>query len=45
MVLMSTGCIEPSGGPYVSSLVLVHKKDGGLRVCVDYTADESIDEW
>ena len=34
--LESTGCIEPSNSPYASNLVLVRKKDGGLRVCVDY---------
>jgi len=33
--LMSIGCIEPSNSPYSSPLVLVRKK-GGLRVCVDY---------
>jgi len=30
---MNTGCIEESSSP---RLVLVRKKDGGLRVCVDY---------
>ena len=34
--LESTGCIEPSNGSYASNLILVSKKDGGLRVCVDY---------
>jgi len=34
--LLDTGCIEPSSSPYASGLVLVRKKDGGLRVCVDY---------
>ena len=34
--LMETGCIEPSSSSFASGLVLVRKKDGGLRVCVDY---------
>ena len=34
--LLHVGCIEPSSSPYASGLVLVRKKDGGLRVCVDY---------
>ena len=34
--LMNSGCIEPSTSPYASGLVLVRKKDGSLRVCVDY---------
>ena len=34
--LLATGCIEPSHSPYASGLVLVRKKDGSLRVCVDY---------
>ena len=34
--LLQTGCAEPSLSPYSSPLVLVRKKTGGLRVCVDY---------
>ena len=34
--LQESGCIEPSRSPYSSALVLVRKKGGGLRVCVDY---------
>ena len=34
--LLDTGCVEPSSSPYSSGLVLVRKKDCGLRVCVDY---------
>ena len=34
--LLHTGCIEPSSSPYASALVLVRKKNGALRVCVDY---------
>ena len=33
---METGCIEPYSSCFASGLVLVWKKDGGLRVCVDY---------
>ena len=36
--LQKSGCIEPSRSPYSSALVLVQKKGGGLRVCVDYRA-------
>ena len=34
--LLDTGCIETSNSPHASGLVLVRKKDGGLRICVDY---------
>ena len=34
--LLNNSCIEPSSSPYSSGLVLVHEKDGDLRVCVDY---------
>ena len=34
--LIDLGCIEASNSPYASALVLVRKKGGGLRVCVDY---------
>ena len=34
--LLAIGCIEQSTSPYASGLVLVRKKDGSLRVCVDY---------
>ena len=34
--LLAIGCVEPSTSPYASALVLVRKKGGGLRVCVDY---------
>ena len=34
--LLAIGCIEHSTSPYASGLVLVTKKDGSLRVCVDY---------
>ena len=34
--LLATGCIEPSTSPYAFALVLVRKKGGRLRVCIDY---------
>jgi len=34
--LLNTGCIKPSSSPYTSALVLVRKKNGALRVCVNY---------
>lgn len=34
--LLDIGCIEPSSSSFASGLVLVRKKDGSLRVCVDY---------
>ena len=36
--LLQTKCIEPSNSPYASGLVPVRKKDGSLRICVDYRA-------
>ena len=34
--LLSQGVIEPACSPYASNLVLVRKKDGSYRCCVDY---------
>jgi len=34
--LLEAGVIRESNSPYASPLVLVRKKDGGLRVCVDF---------
>ena len=36
--LQRIGCIEKSHSAYASGLVLVRKRGGGLRVCVDYRA-------
>ena len=32
------GCMEKSNSDYVSTLVFVRKKGGGLRVCINYRA-------
>ena len=34
--LLLMGMIEPSDSPYASPMVLIRKKDGTLRLCVDY---------
>jgi len=34
--LKKTGMIEPSSSPWASRLVMVTKKDGSIRVCVDF---------
>ena len=36
--LLALGHIRPSTSPFASSLVLVKKKDGILRMCIDYRA-------
>ena len=40
--LLARGIIQPSASPYASPIVLVRKKSGELRMCVDYRKLNSI---
>ena len=37
-VLLKLGIIRPSTSPWASSVVTVKKKEGGVRICIDYRA-------
>ena len=36
--MLAAGWIEPSTSPYGAPMLFVRKKDGGLRMCIDYRA-------
>ena len=42
--LLLLGIIQPSTSPWSSSVVTVKKKDGGIRICIDFRAVNAITE-
>ena len=41
-LLLQLGIIQPSTSPWCSSVVTVKKKDGGIRICIDFRAVNAI---
>jgi hypothetical protein len=35
-LFLKSNRIEPSNGPYGAPILFAKKKDGGLRMCIDY---------
>ena len=33
---LQKGWIRPSASPYGAPVIVIHKKDGALRICIDY---------
>ena len=34
--MLNVGAVKPSNSAWSNAMVLVHKKDGGLRFCIDF---------